>query len=54
MLEAQLQALFELYGEKMVQDMRTKMAERTKTYRSVARDYLDVLVKEIKVMELRR
>ena len=27
MLEAQLQALFELYGEKMVQDMRTKMAE---------------------------
>lgn len=36
MLEAQLQALFELYGEKMVQDMRTKMAEKTKTYRSVA------------------
>lgn len=27
MLEAQLQALFELYGEKMVQDMRTKMAD---------------------------
>ena len=36
MLEQQLQALFELYGEKIVQDMRTKMAERTKTYRSVA------------------
>ena len=27
MLEQQLQALFELYGEKMVQDMRTKMAD---------------------------
>lgn len=27
MLEQQLQALFELYGEQMVQDMRTKMAE---------------------------
>ena len=27
MLEQQLQALFELYGEKMVQDIRTKMSE---------------------------
>ena len=27
MLEQQLKALFELYGEKMAQDMRTKLAD---------------------------
>ena len=43
MLEAQLQALFELYGEKMVQDMRTKMADDKSTASGMANVSLEAV-----------
>lgn len=41
MLEEQLKALFELYGEKIVQDIRTKMAEDGSTASGLANASLD-------------
>ena len=43
MLEQQLQALFELYGEKMVQDIRTKMSEDGSTASGQASVSLDAI-----------
>lgn len=43
MLEQQLQALFELYGEKMVQDMRAKMADDGSTASGGASVSLDAV-----------
>jgi len=43
MLEQQLQALFELYGEQMVQDMRTKMSEDGSTASGKASVSLDAV-----------
>lgn len=43
MLEQQLQALFELYGEKMVQDMRAKMAEDGSTASGAANVSLEAI-----------